>query len=800
MSRSLPQFHHAAMASAFTLSIVSPMAVWAEACDAPPVNPLVVNISTESMNYCDDEVSLREAIAYANANLGKDTITFEAGLNGQTIQPTNGLILVRESVTITGQTEPELTKLKASDADSLFHIESMGDRIDFDLSNTVLEKAGGADYLIEMDGYGGDINLDNIHTNEATRAYGIFYNRTNQSENNDLNLTLKNSSISGSVFGEEILTSRPTWNSETSSMADGDHNLVIDNSIVSSTSAYSLAAAGGKGSKDSINVTLTSSVINNESDIRYVLIGDTSEGISNVTIQDSKITNSYSRAIALSGGGMENNLNVLNSTISKNSVYTLMENYSYGDSQGGISIENSTISENIISNKGIAVSGNGSSSINIEDAILCDNITDYGGDVAGEYPLIVSTSEIDLQITDSTICDNQLKAIDIESSYGGPVTATIKNSRISNNHSSDKSAGILATASSNGNLALNIENSTIDNNSGFGGGIDVNALYDSNLILTLINSTVSSNKNDNGSDDGGLSLRSDANSQISAKILYTTITKNENSSHGAGVVVNGTTENTNVVIKNSIIADNNSYYGADNDLFGSFTVENSLIGDNTTHNGTTINDIQIDQIGNGEGQTPDTDNNILGVDPLLQDLALSGSSWVHQLTAESPAIGAGNASAENLPEFDQRGDGFARIRNENSAPELDMGAVQYFVNPIAVNDAVSVTQNSSNNVLSILYNDALSSNGLALDSGSITIMSHPENGTAEVQEDGTLLYTPNADYLGDDTFTYVVQDIGGNTSTEATVTINVAKASSGGGSMNYWLLSLLALFGLNRRK
>jgi hypothetical protein len=97
-------------------------------------------------------------------------------------------------------------------------------------------------------------------------------------------------------------------------------------------------------------------------------------------------------------------------------------------------------------------------------------------------------------------------------------------------------------------------------------------------------------------------------------------------------------------------------------------------------------------------------------------------------------------------------------------------------------------------------------------------MSHPEHGDAFTQTDGQVVYTPNPEFAGDDSFTYVVQDIDANTSSEASVSISVTElvkptpeepapepkeensSGSSGGAFNLWLLSILGLISLRRRK
>ena len=102
--------------------------------------------------------------------------------------------------------------------------------------------------------------------------------------------------------------------------------------------------------------------------------------------------------------------------------------------------------------------------------------------------------------------------------------------------------------------------------------------------------------------------------------------------------------------------------------------------------------------------------------------------------------------------------------------------------PTAVDDNVVVTENSTNNQINILLDnsngpDDFGRNGPS--STAITISS-PTNGTALVNDNGTpndpiddfVVYTPNPNFTGNDSFTYTIEDSNGDTST-ATVSIGV---------------------------
>lgn len=92
--------------------------------------------------------------------------------------------------------------------------------------------------------------------------------------------------------------------------------------------------------------------------------------------------------------------------------------------------------------------------------------------------------------------------------------------------------------------------------------------------------------------------------------------------------------------------------------------------------------------------------------------------------------------------------------------------------PVAVNDAVNTLPGQAARI-AVLANDS-DPNGDALSVASIT---QPKNGTAVLNSDGTIAYTPAAGFKGVDTFTYVARDPAGATS-QATVSINVAAATA----------------------
>ncbi len=101
--------------------------------------------------------------------------------------------------------------------------------------------------------------------------------------------------------------------------------------------------------------------------------------------------------------------------------------------------------------------------------------------------------------------------------------------------------------------------------------------------------------------------------------------------------------------------------------------------------------------------------------------------------------------------------------------------------PVAVDDAVSAFA-STPQTFDIVSNDT-DSDGVPVYS-TVTIASQPLNGTAVSLGNGLVTYTPNANFVGTDSFTYTIQDNFGTVSNAATVTVSVAPADTVGDTLD----------------
>jgi hypothetical protein len=92
--------------------------------------------------------------------------------------------------------------------------------------------------------------------------------------------------------------------------------------------------------------------------------------------------------------------------------------------------------------------------------------------------------------------------------------------------------------------------------------------------------------------------------------------------------------------------------------------------------------------------------------------------------------------------------------------------------PVASNDADNTHEDTAVTI-NVLANDSLDGNAIEAGAATVTIVSSPSRGSAGVNADGTITYTPYADVSGVDTFSYTttVNNVGSNIAT-VTVIVN----------------------------
>jgi subtilisin-like proprotein convertase family protein len=163
----------------------------------------------------------------------------------------------------------------------------------------------------------------------------------------------------------------------------------------------------------------------------------------------------------------------------------------------------------------------------------------------------------------------------------------------------------------------------------------------------------------------------------------------------------------------------------------------------------------------------DTDSD--GPEPLTAKLGAGPSNGSLTLNSD------GSFTYEPDPDFNGT-DSFTYVANDG-LDDSNVAIVTIMVDPLAdpplaVDDAYSTPMDTAK-TMEVLTNDS-DPDG---DSLSVMSVSLPSNGTAVINADNTITYTPNSGFIGIDTFDYTISDGNGGTDT-ATVSIEVSAANA----------------------
>lgn len=132
-------------------------------------------------------------------------------------------------------------------------------------------------------------------------------------------------------------------------------------------------------------------------------------------------------------------------------------------------------------------------------------------------------------------------------------------------------------------------------------------------------------------------------------------------------------------------------------------------------------------------------------------------------------ITSGGLSVSYTPAAGFKGDETFTYTASAGAAGTDQATVTVHVLPFAKDDTFNVPKNSAAQTLAVLANDLTPISGQTL---TITAVTQGSHGTVSVASGGgSVTYTPAADFVGDDTFTYTIS--AGSATDQATVTVHV---------------------------
>lgn len=367
---------------------------------------------------------------------------------------------------------------------------------------------------------------------------------------------------------------------------------------------------------------------------------------------------------------------------------------------------------------------------------------------------------------------------------------TVQETTISGNTSGDDGGGVYIEDT--GGLTL-FDRAAITGNTatGAGGGI---YLYDPDDDVTFVNTTISGNTA--GTKGGGVYLYSaDSGSMLFDRttisgntapigggaylygvdhpttFLSSTISGNSSTAgQGGGLFLYVASTNDLVLAETTIAGNTSALAGGGLFLqFGDLRLTNDLIGDNSSSS-TTDHDLGVGSgvvnadytfVEDPGSVTLSGSNNVTSADAQLGPLQNNGGLTETQAPAlTSPAVDHGDPAFVSPPNGDQRGS--TRVVNG----VIDMGSVEVVGPPVT--DGYVTAEDTPLSVVApgVLTNDPDAAHLIAaLDAQAV-------NGVAVVNPDGSFTYTPNADYYGPDSFSYVTTGPIGVTGT-AVVNIDV---------------------------
>ena len=479
--------------------------------------------------------------------------------------------------------------------------------------------------------------------------------------------------------------------------------------------------------------------------------------------------------------------------------------YTVSDGNGGT--DTATVTVTVTDSCAGAFPANVDTTTELNDAITCYNQLAVAGvytiNIVGDITLNATTVQIN-NATDGVelVIEGDSDANDTDSQISGNNTYRIFEILFDTNVSIQNLTLAQGFTSGNGGAIFNsgeliLSESTFTNNSArsFAGAINANSGE-----LTINNSTFEGNSAVNG---GAIFI----NNGITGNINDSTFSTNRANASGGAIFTAGL-----LTISNSTFAENSAIERA-GALFnggGTMNVISSTLSANTagiaggaienravtnitnsilanSPNGGdcenlagTTSFVGINLVEDGSCNTA-ANPNVLNVDPQLDPNGLQNNGGLTEtiaLTSSSPAANAGvndfvDGTVGNALPFDQRGTGFDRIFGGT----VDLGAFESDILPNTApvaNDDSAQTDNQTAVNIDVLLNDSDADN----DTLTVSQVIQPDNGSVVIEADNSITYTPDNNFLGDDTFTYTIVDGNGGTDT-ATVTVNVFTAGPG---------------------
>ena len=194
----------------------------------------------------------------------------------------------------------------------------------------------------------------------------------------------------------------------------------------------------------------------------------------------------------------------------------------------------------------------------------------------------------------------------------------------------------------------------------------------------------------------------------------------------------------------------------------------------------TVNAVNDAPVAVSDSTTTNEDTAVV-ISPLVNDTDVENDALTITgvgTASNGTVVNNGDGTVTYTPNADFNGSDSFTYDISDGNGGTDTATVSVTVDPVndapdAVNDSATTDENNAV-IINLLGNDT----DVEGDTLTITALGTPSNGTVVDNGDGTVTYTPNADYDGPDSFTYDISDGNGGTDT-ATVSVTVNDVAPG---------------------
>ena len=212
------------------------------------------------------------------------------------------------------------------------------------------------------------------------------------------------------------------------------------------------------------------------------------------------------------------------------------------------------------------------------------------------------------------------------------------------------------------------------------------------------------------------------------------------------------------------------------DSFG-YSISDGNGGSDSATVTVTVNGVNDDPVAADDAEESTDEDTPLDVDVLANDFDVDESDDLTVTVTVDATNGTTEVNEDGsvtyTPAADYFGEDSFTYQVDDGNGGTDTAVVTVTVNPInddpVADDDTAATDEDTATDIDVLDNDT----DVDEDTLLVTIAVDPSDGAVEVNEDGTIAYTPDENFFGEDSFTYQVDDGNGGTDTAVvTVTVN----------------------------